>query len=231
MHTISLDDLPAIQHVGADSGKPPSGWAPRDSLRIGMLAEVHQRWAVIVYIRPKNDTLAVQLREVDGSHTVQFLADGGGMYVRLDVVVDLGDHRAPLLLPIHAGPSPRHLGVGPVPAHELTVGTEVICWTAAATSGQLATQTPCCGRRLTIAAVRGLHQFAVCCKHSRIFGCVVEQDLDGGDQATFTVLTDTVAVASHRGVSPRTQHRRDDSGAACQASPLLAVLAEPLGGN
>lgn len=227
MHTISLDDLPALQHVGADGGKPPSRWAPRDALRIGMLAEVHHRWAVIVHTRPKNDTLAVQLREVDGSHIVQFLADGRGLYVRLDVVVDLGNYRAPLLLPIHAGPPPRHLGIGPVPAHELTAGAEVICWTDPATAGQLATRTPCCGRRLTIAAIRGLQQFAVCCKHSRVFGCVVEQDLDGGDQATFTVLTDTLAIASHRGGSPRTSPRREVSDAVCQASPLVEVLANP----
>ena len=210
MRTISLDDLPAIQNVGADGATPPRDWAPRDALRDGMLAEVHQRWAVIVHTRPKNDTIAVQLREVDGSDTVRYLFDGSGMYVRSDVVVDLGDYRASLLLPIRTGPPPRHLGIGPVPASPLTVGATVVCWTDPAPRGQLATRTPCCGRRLTISTVHGIQQFALCCKHTLIFSCVVDQDLDGGDQATFTVLDDTVTVASHRGGSPRTPPLRDD---------------------
>ncbi|MFC0429893.1 hypothetical protein [Kutzneria buriramensis] len=202
MRTISLKELHLVQHQGADGGTPTSDWCPRDDLGVGMLADVHQRWAVIEHRRWHGEDLLVQLCEVDGSRTVKPVAAGSGMYVRHDVVVDLADHRATLVLPEHAQPAARtRLGIGPVTPEKLFVGAEVRTWTTPGRRpGTVVAQTPCCGRNVTIAAVRDLQQFAVCCRHSQIYLCELVEDLDGGDEAVFTVLVDAVVVAAHRGV-------------------------------
>lgn len=203
MRTISLKELHLVQHYGADGGTPTSDWCPRDGLDIGMLADVHGRWAVIEHRRWRGEHLVVQLCEVDGGRAVKQVADGSGMYVRHDVVVDLADHRATLVLPALAQPATRtRLGIGPVEPEKLFVGAEVRCWTTPGRRGTVVTPTPCCGRNVTIAAVRGLQQFAVCCRHSQIYLCELVEDLDGGDEAVFTVLVDTVAVATHRDGRP-----------------------------
>jgi hypothetical protein len=204
VRTISLNELHLVQHRGADGGELASDWCPRDDLRVGMLAEVHERWAVIEHMRWRGEDRVVQLCEVDGSRTVKYVADGSGMYVRHDAVIDLADHRAMLVLPEYTDPSTRtRLGIGPVAPEQLFVGAEVRTWTTPGRRrGTVIAQTPCCGRSVTIAAVRSLQQFSVCCRHSRIYLCELVEDLDGGDEAVFTVLADAVAVAAHRGGRP-----------------------------
>jgi hypothetical protein len=110
-----------------------------------------------------------------------------------------------LVLPEHADPARRtRLGIGPVAPEQLFVGAEVRTWTRSGRRrGTVVAETPCCGRGVTIAAVRGLQQFSVCCRHSQIYLCELVEDLDGGDEAVFTMLADSVAVAAHRGGRPR----------------------------